>query len=60
MNQPAFPTWKQQDDMIEGMLLRDYFAAKAMHAYIGGFTNEYDLVRSAYELADKMMKERDK
>jgi len=60
MNQPAFPTWNNKADIVEGMTLRDYFAAKAMQSYIGGFTNEYDLVRSAYQLADMMMEERDK
>ena len=66
INQPAFPTGIVTDDkgkMIggsNGMSLRDYFAAKAMQANIGNFTNEYDLVRSAYTLADKMLEEREK
>lgn len=57
---PAFPTWITDDSMAHGMTLRDYFAASAMHAYIGNFTNEYELVRSAYALADKMLQEREK
>lgn len=57
---PAFPTWIETDSMAHGMTLRDYFAAAAMQAYVGSFTNKYDLVRSAYELADTMMQERDK
>jgi hypothetical protein len=57
---PAFPTWIETNSMAHGMTLRDYFAAKAMHAYIGSFSSEYDLVRRAYELADKMLQEREK
>lgn len=57
---PAFPTWIETESIAHGMTLRDYFAAKAMQSYIGGFTNEYDLVRSAYHLADMMMEERNK
>lgn len=57
---PAFPTWIESDHMAHGMTLRDYFAASAMQALIGSFTNQYDLVRSAYELADIMLKEREK
>ena len=34
-NEPAFPN--PNDVNIEGMTLRDYFAAKAMQAYLTGF-----------------------
>jgi hypothetical protein len=48
----------------EGMDLRDYFAAKAVHSFImGAFMEERDIdykdmAEAAYELADAMMKAR--
>jgi len=44
----------------KGMDLRDYFAAKAMQAYITKFSNSPEsLVSSAsYQMADAMMKAR--
>ena len=64
MNQPAFPTWKQQDDMIEGMLLRDYFAAAVLQGMYanpnhGGYNQHYTDAIEAYAMADAMMKVRD-
>lgn len=51
----------------EGMELRDYFAAKAMQSFINICYKELDvakdkagIVESAYELADEMLKERNK
>lgn len=51
----AFPTHKE-----EGMNLRDYFAAKAMQAYL---TGDYDLypkevAEKAYQMADWMLEVR--
>jgi hypothetical protein len=45
----------------KGMDLRDYFAAKAMHAIIGEFLKggEEDLAKEAYVIADAMMKARE-
>jgi hypothetical protein len=48
----------------EGMDLKDYFAAKAMQALITrwgstGF-NTNEMAKSAYEMADAMMKAREK
>ena len=47
----------------EGMTLRDYFAAKALQGLCAG-RKEYELSREsasyAYELADEMMKQREK
>jgi hypothetical protein len=64
---PAFPT-KHTVDVIPGMTLRDYFAAKAMSAVILNpwYANEgkpYDeisphLARDAYTIADAMMESR--
>ncbi len=68
---PAFPTWVESEDgsvPIHGMTLRDYLAAKAMQGLIAGAGDfygsvDYDadmVVRSAYALADAMLKERAK
>jgi len=63
----AFPLKAvNQFDDSEGMDLRDYFAAKAMHSFIlGAFMEnrdiEYkDMAEGAYSMADEMMKEREK
>ena len=75
MTQPAFPIYHgghgRSDDY--GMTLRDYFAAKAMHAlYTSTFeyvftgasrTPEYvklmdELAQDAYQVADSMLKAR--
>lgn len=54
----AFPT-----ETTPGMNLRDYFAAAAMQGYIANsavdFSNKWDLVRQAYEIADTMIEIRD-
>ena len=49
----AFPV----PNMHIGMTLRDYFAAKAMQAFLTGDYDMYphDLVKKAYEVADAMM-----
>lgn len=47
-----------------GMTLRDYFAAKAMHAYLmwpdAHDWEVRDHAKSAYAMADAMLKEREK
>lgn len=50
-----------------GMTLRDFFAAKAMESYIIVFSNDAEhpdfnsaIVSASYQLADKMLKEREK
>jgi hypothetical protein len=46
---------------IQGMELRDYFAAKAMQVFINNPETEWSSdVRDAYVVADKMLMERDK
>jgi hypothetical protein len=67
-NLPAFPTTKpldSWDDPNQGMDLRDYFAAKAMSAWLihagvtaGQAPTQEDLARYSYEMADAMMKAR--
>lgn len=43
-----------------GMSLRDYFAAKAMQGLLTNFKyDEYGYARSAYKIADAMLKERE-
>ena len=45
---------------IQGLTLRDYFAAKAMQGLMAGAENysELRMARLAYELADAMMEKR--
>jgi hypothetical protein len=55
---PAFPT----GTAYQGMTLRDYFAAKAMQAYLTAPDTGwdfYEMSRAAYEQADAMLKARD-
>jgi hypothetical protein len=57
-NQPAFPTTINRE-IVRGMTLRDYFAAKAMNALLmRGITFQTTPVQ-AYQMADQMMKERE-
>ena len=59
---PAFPT-VMVDKPEGGMTLRDYFAAKAMQANRArnsSYESWADLAKDAYELADAMLKERNK
>jgi hypothetical protein len=76
MNEPAFPTpsgwnhegkWVQDSCDFNGMTLRDYFAAKAMQAFIHGFAYREDkdnivipnnLSQHAYVMANLMMEAR--
>lgn len=55
---------KRQQGAYEGMTLRDYFAAKAMHALVEGFLSGGDaviksddewLARRSYEIARAML-----
>ena len=66
---PAFPYSYEVTPRVErhtyfGMTLRDYFAAKAMHAHIthDGSDDicESGVARWAYEMADAMLAERSK
>jgi hypothetical protein len=50
--------------MIEGLTLRDYFAAKAMSSMLSQAPDDWhedinDLATASYEVADAMLKERD-
>jgi len=60
--QQAFPDGLLNQD---GMTLRDYFAARAMEAFISGWIerniyppNDLDVAEHAYAMADAMMKAR--
>lgn len=68
---PAFPLGVTPEEWMNGMSLRDYFAAKAMaivwDAYDKGYTgvsgHDFDasaLARHAYHTADAMLAERAK
>lgn len=70
---PAFPEYVaeksiqgMQFGMINGMSLRDYFAAKAMQGYSGRggedrvFDTHEDVAHWAYAVADAMIAEREK
>jgi len=75
-NPPAFPVQsiyiEDQETNSRGMTLRDYFAAKSMQVilqsqyedgiYVGDADNdsEYICARSAYIMADAMLKAREK
>lgn len=59
---PAQPIYRMPDgtDIIvpqNGMTLRDYFAAKAMHAFLSvdGTDNFSTRARESYEMADAMI-----
>jgi len=64
---PAFPLHNHGAQTlglhVTGMTLRDYFAAKAMQAYLPDAMNhnatEGELAWSAYKMADAMLKARD-
>ena len=58
---PAFPTWIQNDSMMPGMSLRDYFAATALSGLLQESNVSYDdnaLAELSYQLADAMMEAR--
>ena len=55
----AFPSTVDQFNQQNGMLLRDYFAAKAMQALIDNDGLFSEITTQAYELADAMLKARE-
>ena len=64
-NQPAFPVQsvyiEDQETNSRGMTLRDYFAAQAMaNAYTQHDGNPNLIAKWAYEIADEMLKAREK
>ena len=58
---PAFPVPVNALNDMEGMTLRDFFAAKAMQACIakGAPLIFIDIAYKAYEMADAMLKARE-
>lgn len=58
-NPPAFPIVGQWGVTEQGMLLRDYFAAKAMQALIDNDGLFSEIPTQAYALADAMLKARE-
>lgn len=63
-NIPAFPSHGSVGELyIEGMTLRDYFAAKALVAVFSRNAPNMsikDYAMDSYKLADAMLKEREK
>lgn len=62
---PAFPNMHRNiyGGEITGMSLRDYFAAMALRAIIdkqGYGTPDHDIAKKAFEIADAMLREREK
>lgn len=62
----AFPHGDPTNGGDIGMTLRDYFAAKAMQAYLGSYPNggltcrPDEIAADAYDVADAMLAERNK
>ena len=69
INPPAFPltsNWHNELKHYNGMGLRDYKAARAMEAFISGWTarniyppNDLVVAEHAYAMADAMLKARE-
>lgn len=56
---PAFPSHGSMGEVAhEGLSLRDYFAAKAMQAYIMKYPGLFQSENDAYAAADRMLKSR--
>ena len=53
---PAFPSHL---GAVHGMSLRDYFAAKAMQPMVNEYYDFNLMARTAYEIADAMLKARE-
>ena len=64
-NEPAFPCGLASDHidpLHPGMTLRDYFAAKAMQAFIGQHVDaggDDHLAEESYSVADAMLRARE-
>ena len=60
INEPTEKSEKQVAIQLGGeVLLRDYFAAKAMQSMAQKYSHEGDISRNAYKVADAMLKARD-
>ena len=62
MKIPAFPVNKYEGSWVDGMDLRDYFAAKVMHYWLCNPIDNIQiekLCKGAYQVADAMMKTRE-
>ena len=55
----AFPSEGMASQHRSGMLLRDYFAAKAMQGLMDNSSSEEGIAKAAYQQADAMMKARE-
>lgn len=60
---PAFPSHGSMGEVCqEGMTIRDYFAIRIVQSRIslGAWTSNTDYIKESYELADLMLKEKEK
>lgn len=62
---PAFPLVFDDDtratrEIFSGMSLRDWFAGKAMQGLMDAAMPMPEIAQAAYQMADAMLKERDK
>ena len=57
-NPPAFPTGTGVTPYNPGMVLRDYFAARALQGILYEGLTPAETAKHAYELADAMLKAR--
>lgn len=58
---PAFPSTPATTEWREGITIRDYFAAQAMQGLLAKYgSTVLDIPRIAYEIADKMVEQREK
>jgi hypothetical protein len=55
---PAFPATNHHGHKLEGMTLRDYFAAKAMQGLMDEEMTMPEIADTAYAMADDMLKAR--
>jgi hypothetical protein len=55
---PAFPATNHHGHKLEGMTLRDYFAAKAMQGLMDAAMPMPEIAAAAYAMADDMLEVR--
>jgi hypothetical protein len=55
---PAFPATNHHGHKLEGMTLRDYFAAKAMQGLMDAAMPMPEIADAANDMADAMLKAR--
>lgn len=56
---PEINSWDSEDFGGRGLTVRDYFAAKAMQAMIAAHEPFFFKQKTAYEMADEMLRARE-